>query len=257
MRGQSFRAAKDSVMIYQELLEELDIISDDDFRYPEQFIAAMETDSPLDYDTFAELLAMASSEHLSGMVDAFYEDLIRGIPDDNMDLYGAVQTFREAMVSLSGCAGGRSIGFLTDELFNFREWYTTPETIVCIPEGGGDPRYLSPLEALMLYREEKLSGDKFIYDFNSHMPPDPDEYVYDLLYELELESDRGTRYTDEDDDYPDELPPDFDPTDYDPDDPTPFGTIDPYRDGFIDRYDPVVEGFGLDPYGTPEEFREE
>ena len=240
-------------MIYQELLEEFDILSEDDFRFPEQFIAVMETDQPLDYDTFAELLAMASAEHLSGMVDAFYEDLIRGIPDDNTELYGSVQTFRDAMVSLSGSGSRRGIGFLTDELFNFREWYTTPGAIICIPEGGGEHLRVSPLEALMLYREEKLSGEKYNYDFNSHMPPDPDEYIYDLLYELEGEMDRSPRDMEEDDDYPDELPPDFDPTDYDPDDPVPFGTIDPYRDGFIDRYDPVVEGLDVDPYRLPGE----
>lgn len=224
-------------MISQELLDELDILSEDDFRYPEQFISMMETDLEIDFDTFSELMAMASPEHLSGMIHAYYEDLIRGIPDDNTDLYGSVQTFREAVTALSDQTEDRRIGFLSDELFRFREWYNLPGSILCIPEDGGARLLLSPFEALMLYREEKLSGAKYQYDFNGSMPPAPDEYVYELIMEAGLPDDGDG----DDDDYPEELPPDFDPTDYDPDDPVPFGTIDPYRDGLIDRDDPVID----------------
>lgn len=228
-------------MIYQELLDELDILSEEDFRYPEQFIAMMETDLEVDFDIFSELVSMVSPEHLSGMINAYYEDLIRGIPDDNTDLYGSIQTFRDAVVSLAGQTESPRIGFLSDELYRFREWYNLPESVVCIPENGGRSLLLSPFEAFMLYREEKLSGDKYQYDFNRHMPPAPDEYIFDFLGESEYREDDG-----EFDEYPGELPPDFDPTDYDPDDPLPFGTIDPFRDGFIDRENPVIEGEGID-----------
>lgn len=228
-------------MIAQKLLDELDILSEDDFRYPEQFIAMMETDLEMNFDTFSELVAITSPEHLPGMISAYFEDLIRGVPDDNTDLYGSIQTFREAVETLAGQTEGRRIGFLSDELFRFREWYTLPGSILCLPEGGGSALRLSPFEALMLYREEKLSGAKYQYDFQNNMPPSPDEYIYDLLYESGGFDTGG----DDEDGYPEELPPDFDPTDYDPDDPVPFGTIDPFRDGLIDRDDPVIEGEGI------------
>ncbi len=226
-------------MIYQELLDELDII-EEDFHYPEQFISMMETDLDMDFDTFSELIAIASPEHLPEMIRAYYEDLLRGVPDDNTELYGLIQTFREAVTALSELEE-RRIGFLSDELYRFREWYTLPDSILCIPEDGGASLRLSPFEALMLYREEKLSGTKYQYDFNGNMPPAPDEFVYELIHEAGGWDSGDT----EDDEYPDELPPDFDPTDYDPDDPALFGTIDPFRDGFIDRYDPVIENIGF------------
>ena len=225
-------------MIYQELLDELDILSEEDFRYPEQFIAMMETDLELDFDLFSELISMVPPERLSGMINAYFEDLIRGVPDDNTDLYGSIQTFREAVAALAGQTENRRIGFLSDELYRFREWYTLPESVLCIPEDGNDSLFLSPFEALMLFREEKLSGAKYQYDFNRHMPPAPDEYIFDLLGEFDTRDGDDADY----DDYPEELPPDFDPTDYDPDDPVPFGSIDPFRDGFIDRENPVIEG---------------
>ena len=48
---------------------------------------------------------------------------------------------------------------------------------------------------------------------------------------------------DDRDELPVELPTDWDPTNWDPDDPIGLrGPIDPYTDGFVDRYYPVIDG---------------
>ena len=47
---------------------------------------------------------------------------------------------------------------------------------------------------------------------------------------------------------PDELPDEYDPTDFDPDLSPNDRPIDPYTEGFVDRFDPVIEGEGLETF---------
>ena len=231
-------------MTIEELMEMLEIESEDDFIYFEQFAALMETEADIDYDTFTELLLMADLEMLQDMIQSFFDDMIRGVPDDNTQLYSSLQSIKDALISLAGLGRGRNFGFLSDELYHFRQWYLMPEAVLCQPEDGGPDRRLSPCEALMLFREEKLSGKKYYYDFSAAMPEEPDEYVLDLIAEM------SDDYGDDSDrsDALDMLPDEYDPSDFDPDADPSDAAIDPYRDGFVDRFDPVIEGEGYDIY---------
>lgn len=231
-------------MTLEEIMEMLDIESDEDFMYFEQFAALMETEADIDYDTFTELLMMMEPEDLTGVLQSFFEDAVRGVPDDNTDLYSTLQTIKDTLVSLAEAGRGRSTGFLIDELYQFRQWYLEPQAVICTPESGGAARRLSPCEALMLFREEKLSGDKYSYDFSEAMPAEPDEYIQDLLSEMSEEY-----YDDMDrEEMMDMFPEEYDPETYDPEDYS-GRAVDPYREGFVDRYDPVIEGEDYDIYG--------
>lgn len=230
----------------EDIFYELDIHSEDDFKYFEQFAALMETSLDINYDTFVDLLMIPNSEDLIDMTSSFFEDLIRGIPDDNTDLYSTVQSVKDILLSLAEHSHHRARGFYSDELFRFREWYQMPDIIECTPESGGATSHMSPCEAMMLFREEKLSGEKYHYDFSSKMPEEPDEYILNIMAEMTEDS-----YVDNYDDFADknqldelplELPRDFDFENYDPDDPDYLPEIDPYQDGFVDRYNPVIEG---------------
>lgn len=53
-------------MTIEEIMEMLDIESQEDFMYFEQFAALMETEADIDYDTFAELLLLDGSGSPSG-----------------------------------------------------------------------------------------------------------------------------------------------------------------------------------------------
>ena len=228
-------------MISNTVLDKMDIRSGE-FRYFEQFAALMETDENLDYDTFAEIMYMADREYMEEMITSFFSDMISGIPDDDTELYRAIQEIKEPLVALSSSYDERAFRFLIDELFYLREWYTAENAVICTPEGEGKTLAVSPLDAFTLYRSEKLSMEKYSYDFTDHMPEPPGEHVLDIIEEM------GLLYgnTDDYDDYneyslPDELPDDFDPTDYDPDS-LSSGYIDPVRDGFVDRFNPVIDG---------------
>ena len=240
---------KAMIMTLEEIMKILDIESGEDFLYFDQFAALMETETEIDYDTFVELLMMPEAEALSEMIGSFFEDMIKGIPDDDTDLYSAVQTQKDAILSLAGLGRGRSFGFLTDELFRFRQWYLTPEAVVCTPEAGGERLQLTPCEALTLFRQEKLSGDKYFYDFSAAIPEPPDEYLLDRIAEMTDFSDEyGADNEEAVDMLPDELPDEYDPTDFDPDLSPNDRPIDPYTEGFVDRFDPVIEGEGLETF---------
>lgn len=231
-------------MTIEELMEMLEIESEEDFAYFEQFAALMESEADIDYDTFTELLLMADFETLQDMIQSFFDDMIRGVPDDDTRLYAVLQSVKDALTSLAGLGRGRNFGFLSDELYHFRQWYLTPEATVCQPEDGGPEKRVSPCEALMLFREEKLSGKKYYYDFSGAMPEEPDEYVLDLIAEMSGQYEGDTDDPNELDMLPDEYDPAFSGAGIDPSD----APIDPYRDGFVDRYDPVIEGEGYDIY---------
>ncbi len=230
-------------MTREEIMELLDIESEEDFLYFDQFAALMETEEEIDYDMFSELLMLAGPEALQDLLPSFFEDVIRGIPDDNTDLYAAVQSQKDALLSLAGFSKSRGFGFLADELYRFREWYLTPGTVICTPEGGGTEKYLSPCEAFTLFREEKLSGQKYLYDFSGAMPPVPDDYLLDRIAEMSEDMPQ-----DETEDEEDILPDEYDPDLYDPETPIGDRPIDPYTEGFVDRRSPVIEGADIDPY---------
>lgn len=248
-------------MVLEDLMAEIDVESADDFKYFEQFSALMENDfEQLEYDDFAELMLMPDGESLSEMTNSFFEDLVRGVPDDNTELYSVLQTIKETLVSLAEHTHHRGRGFYADELFRFREWLLSPGAVTCTPESGGDTLCITPLDALILFREEKLSGARYNYDFSECMPSRPDEYTLNAMAEASDDiyafggPDRSdyNGYSSDHDDYeygserdelPVELPADWDPTSWDPDDPIGLrGPIDPYTDGFVDRYNPVIDG---------------
>ena len=139
---------------------------------------------------------------------------------NDTQLYAVLQSVKDALTSLAGLGRGRNFGFLSDELYHFRQWYLTPEATVCQPEDGGPEKRVSPCEALMLFREEKLSGKKYYYDFSGAMPEEPDEYVLDLIAEMSGQYEGDT-------DDPNEL------------------------DMLPDEYDPAFSGAGVDPVPTP------
>lgn len=273
------------IMILQNVMKELDIESEEDFRYFEQFSALMENHVDVDFDIFSELILIPDSETLTEMTFSFFEDLIQGVPDDNTELYAAIQTNKEILLSLAAHSHARSRAFFADELFRFRSWYTGPKLIKCTAETDGKQEFHTPCDALMLFREEKLSGKKYNYDFSFGMPPAPDEYTLNILDEFSEDPDlyysddaydysdngfdsessafngisgkrvqRG-RYSAADydgyndfDDLPDELDHDFDPSSYDPENTDLLSSIDPYRDGFVDRYNPVIDGENYEEY---------
>lgn len=232
-------------MVSEEILKELDIEEGERFCYFEQFAALMETPLEFGFETFAELMAMADQGALGEMVYSFFEDIMHGVPDDNTTLYSALEIRRSVLEALAQNMEGRNAGILTDELYTFREWFLDPETVLCTPEGpGGRILRLSPCEAMILYREEKLSGAKYDYDFSNAVLPEISEYVLSLAEEAENTYGGGS-WEDDVESLPDELPPDFDIDSYIPGETDLSGLtggFDPYRDGFIDRFNPVIDG---------------
>ncbi len=248
-------------MLLKDAMAELDIESAGDFIYFEQFAALMENELDMDFDIFSELLLMPDSEALSEMTASFFEDLIKGVPDDDMELYAALQTIKDTLLSLAGHPHPRSRAFFTDELFRLKTWYLTPELVACTAESSGVRELRTPCSALMLFREEKLSGEKYDYDFSSGMPPAPDEYTLNILNEFSEDPVLYGESADGHDvrcDY-DGMRDDYNCDDHGeytdipdvcgsgPDDSEP-SSIDPYRDGFIDRHNPVIDGESYEEY---------
>ena len=232
----------------EDLMKEFDIESENDFIYFEQFSAIMESELEIDYDVFLELIMIPEREDLAVMTESFFEDLIKGVPDNDIELYSQIQGCKDVLTELAGLEHGRSMGFFAHELFRFKEWFTGSRTVKCSPENGGESLLLTPCDAMMLYREEKLSGNKYYYDFSDDSYTGPDSYTLEILSEINYESHSSDNFSlDTDgDDYQDietllrELPEEYDPDSYDSEDYLER-PIDPYLEGFVDRDNPVID----------------
>lgn len=239
----------------EDILTECDIESAESFKYFEQFAALMEYPEKIDYDDFIEIFMMPEREDLQSMTESFFEDLIKGIPDDDLELYSAIQSFKDTLTVLAEMDHERSFGFYADILYSFRCWLHEEDAVNVRPESdGGRGENVTPLEALMLYREEKLSGTKYEYDFSNSLP-EIDETMLEATDDLKHESgytDSG-RYPDyeyEDDfnnidDVLRELPDEYDPETFDSE-AYERRPIDPYTEGFVDRDNPVIVGPGIE-----------
>ena len=232
-------------MVSVDLLKKLDIEEGESFAYFDQFAALMETPLEIDDTSFAELILMADRESLPEMVRSFFEDIIKGVPDDNMELYSLLESRRDALEALSLRMEGRDAILFSNELYSFREWFQEPESVLCTPEGpGGYPLRVSPCEALMLYREESFSGIKYDYDYSGAELLEMDDHILSRIEEWSEETASGYWLDEELEYLPDELPSDFDLSGYIPgetDLSELTGRLDPYRDGLIDRDNPVID----------------
>ena len=96
----------------------------------------------------------------------------------------------------------------------------------------------------MLYREESFSGTKYNYDFSGAELQEIDDHALSMIEEWSENTASGYWMDEELEYLPDELPADFDLSGYIPgetDLSELTGRFDPYRDGLIDRENPVID----------------
>ena len=73
-----------------------------------------------------------------------------------------------------------------EEIVKFRDWYTLSENVECISNSTGESSFASVRDALSSYKESKMGGTEYYYDFKNAMEYSIEEYVmkFDDLIEL-------------------------------------------------------------------------
>lgn len=205
-------------MDFDELMEQLEIETLDDFRDFEHFASLTECDEEIPYETFYRILADVDTETLVDMTDNYFEDILQGMPDDGIDVYTLLGTVKQALIGLAKNATTREERVTyVDELYKFRNWYIFDSVVHLRRLKDNAKRDATVSEALSLYRLEKLNEEQYQYDFSDSLDYEIDEYAISFDAELDEEYDE----IDEEDD---EL----------------------YEDGLIDKNFPVIDGESYD-----------
>lgn len=153
-----------------EALEEFD-----DF---EHFSTLIEDAEQVDEDMFYEVLDGVPADTLISLVACYFEDIKQGVPDDCMDIYGALSS-----VSVNFCNRLKQSSSHTekmqfaDELYRFRLWYMQEKQVACRDLATGSAERISVCEAFVRCRMEKLHEGRFEYDFMRVEPFVTAEYL--------------------------------------------------------------------------------
>jgi len=185
-----------------ELLELLDIESPDQFEYFEHLAELMECAEEISFPAFCEVLMEVEQKTLTDLLETYFEDVLSGIPEEAMEFHTLMETIRQNLLGLSLSApDSDQRRFFADELYRFRSWYVFDSAVSCKSKSGGVPSVLPVVEALALYRLEKLGEQPHIYDFEGAMDYTLDEYSVAFPYSVEEGgSEEDMEEEDEDDD---------------------------------------------------------
>jgi hypothetical protein len=170
-------------MDYEELLKFLEIDSPQDFVYFEQFAELVESNEEISADAISRLIEEVDQDAIAELSEAYFDELMKNIPDDSVDVYSLIMTIGQALTGLAQTVElDENRQIYSDELFKFRNWYLFDSEVSCTPIGGKDDRITVPLfEAISIYRAEHLTGEEYSYDFTDALNYDIDEYVVPLL----------------------------------------------------------------------------
>ncbi len=206
-------------MRIEEVLELLEIDSPDEFEYFEHLAELIECDEEISYDAFYAVLNEVDPAVLSDLLDNYFEDLMQGIPDESTDFFTLMTTIHQALVGLCRTIDlNEQRRYFVDELFRFRNWYTFDSVVHYGDSSDGPAGHIPVVEALAMYRLEKLGEKKYEYDFSDCMDYNLDEYTMTFSPSMNGEE------------------PEEDEEDAD------LAGEDAYADAFIDKDFPVIDG---------------
>jgi hypothetical protein len=183
-------------MDLNSLLRKLDIESPEQLEYFEQFAELAEIEGDIPEDVLMEFFRDADADALRELSDAYFEEIITGVPDDAADFYLLLTQIGRAFAGLADAIGGYDERrAYAEEFSRFRHWYTNTDSVVYItPDGSGEQRF-TVLEALAQSRADTLTGanndEASPFDFAGALNYEIDEYAVSLRTLANAEDDDG------------------------------------------------------------------
>jgi len=194
-------------MDIDELLAHLDIESPAELVYFEQFTELMELGNEIPYETLLSLIEGIDPDILTEMIEGYFEDVMKFVPDEEDDLYTLLQNIATTLTSLSENTEEDSVNVFTEELYKFRSWYVFENTVLIKDLAEETEREIPLMEALTAYRVQNFTDDDYLFDFSDALNYQLDEYIVSLGTLAEDSYDDGDDYDgsdEEDEDYLDD-----------------------------------------------------
>lgn len=164
-------------MRIDELLEKLDMESSEDIRYIESFCDLMEFEEEISEEVFFQLFRGIDFDTLKELADSYIEEIMTGIPDDCIDFYTFLSSYKRNLGGMMNFyLEDSNINAALSEVFRFREWYLMPDKVKCTDLETGSEFSSSICGSLILGRMERLAMGRYSFDFDDAMDFDYDDY---------------------------------------------------------------------------------
>ncbi len=134
-----------------------------DFEYFDDITDLIESDETYTADELFETLRDVDRGTLYELVDNYFTDVTKGVPDEATDMDLLMENIRTLLLGLvNGDAETRRR--FADEFVRFRDWYWFGGRVKAV-DPDGDESLVSVAEALTLHRLELLGEDPYELDF--------------------------------------------------------------------------------------------
>jgi len=167
-------------MDIDELLALLDIDSSAELVYFEQFTELMELGNEVPYETLLSLIEGMDPDILTEMIEGYFEDVMKFVPDEEDELYTLLQNIATTLTSLSENTEEDSVNVFTEELYKFRSWYVFENSVLIREIADETEREIPIMEALTAYRVQNFTDDDYLFDFSDALGYQLDEYIVSL-----------------------------------------------------------------------------
>jgi hypothetical protein len=165
---------------FEALLRVLDLESADQFDDFEQLAALIEDDHPVDEAAVHRLLGNTVGSLLADLIENYFEDLLTGVPDDDVDFYTLLTLIGRSLSGLAARSAADSDDRhrFIDELLRFRDWVTAPGNVQIKNPALPDSQIVSILEALALYRLDQLDppAEDRCFDYSAALDYEVEEF---------------------------------------------------------------------------------
>ena len=148
----------------------LDIESPEEFTYYENMASLLEEDSYIDVELLRDLINDVDKETFAELLDSYFEEFLRVIPDEYTDMYITVETLKRTMLgALQSEMNELDCAEYAELLEKFRKWYVSDQLVFDLKSGREccvrDARYDLIAEN---YTDEEYDFDfRTAYDFDT------------------------------------------------------------------------------------------
>lgn len=170
----------------QDLYQLLDIETIEDFKYFENAAELFENDMEVDDELMFQLLNEMDLDTFKELVEEYFDYIEEWIPEAEIEIFTLVNNIRREILSLIKPILSEDEDYdfnkeegiyeLAEEIIKFRTWFNGLETVECINNIDGSKDMISVRDAFALYKEEKISGSNYNFDFSESLNYDIADY---------------------------------------------------------------------------------
>lgn len=183
-----------------ELYNLLEIEDGSEFEYFEDFAALIECEASIESDVIYSLLKEVSLETFSELCASYFEEILEAVPNDSIEVYTLLENVQRSIRGLALHGDGESsLLQLADEVNRFRIWYCIESKVICRNFASDLEEEMPVSEALVTSRLEKISGDKYSFDFTNSLDYPMEEYIMSFADIMKAEDDESQQNDDDDD----------------------------------------------------------